>query len=259
MRYRQAMGNALDVMTFLAYSAALGLLIGVLLGMFALLLAAPAQAAGPAVGPMAGCLLLHRPPGEDASPALLLSTETVFRSDGPIQRVRVVQAFRNPFRERQEGVYVLRLPEEATLERLMVRVQPPDADARDSDEQESEEAQPGAAPSHALIDGAEGAGLVTHAIAGIEAGETIFVELEYQQVVRYDRGKMGLRFFTRAPFAALASRRRRAGQLQREGSAPIGVEGAWLPSAPEKWTNTGRQWLCLLPVVALYVLVAFFS
>jgi hypothetical protein len=141
----------------------------------------------------------------------------------------------------------------------MVRVQPLDADARDGDEQESEEAQPGAAPSHALIDGAEGANLVTHAIAGIEAGETIFVELEYQQVARYDRGKMGLRLFTRAPFAVLPSRRRRAGQLQREGSAPIGVEGAWLASAPEKWTNAGRQWLWMLPVVALYVLAAFFS
>src|SRR5690349_6734317 len=150
MRYRHAMDNALDVMTFLAYSAGLGLLVGVLLGMFALLLAAPAQAAAPAVGPMAGSLLLHRASGDEASPALLLSTETVFRSEGPIQRVRVVQAFRNPFRERQEGVYVLRLPEESTLERLMVRVQQPDADAADGDAEESEEVEPDAAPSHAL-------------------------------------------------------------------------------------------------------------
>jgi len=259
MRYRQAMGNALDVMTFLAYSAALGLLVGVLLGVFALLLAAPAQAAGPAVGQMAGSLLLHRPPGEASSPALLLSTETMFRSDGPIQRVRVVQAFRNPLRERQEGVYVLRLPEEATLERLMVRVQQPDADARDGSEEEFDEAQPDAAPSHALISGAEGAGLVTHAIAGIEPGETVFVELEYQQVVRYDRGKTGIRFFTRAPFAAVPSRRRRVAELQGEGSAPLGVEGAWPASAPERWINAGPQWFWLLPVVALYVLVAFFS
>jgi Ca-activated chloride channel family protein len=254
MRYRQAMDNALDVMTFLAYSAALGLLIGVLLGVFALLLAAPAQAAGPAVGPLAGSLLLHRPPGEEASPAVLLSTETVFRSEGPIQRVRVVQAFRNPFRERQEGVYVLRLPEEATLERLAVRVR---QDAESDDVEESSEAE--AIPSHALISGTEGAGVVTHAIAGIEPGETVLVELEYQQVVRYDRGKTGLRLLTRASFAAISSRRRRAAPSQREGSAPLGVEGAWLASAPERWSNTGAQWLWLLPVVALYVLVAFFS
>jgi len=259
MRYRHAMGNALDLMTFLAYSAGLGLLIGVLLGVFALLLAAPAQAAGPAVGPavgqIAGSLLLHRPPGEEASPALLLSTETVFRSEGPIQRVRVVQAFRNPFRERQEGVYVLRLPEEATLERLAVRVRQPDVE--NDDGEESSEAE--ATPSHALISGTEGAGVVTHAIAGIEPGETVFVELEYQQVVRYDRGKTGIRVLTRGPFSALASRRRRAASSRRDGSAPLGVEGAWLAPAPEKRTNAGAQWLWLLPVVALYVLVAFFN
>ena len=259
MRYRQAMGNALDLMTFLAYSAALGLLVGVLLGAFALLLAAPAQAAGLAAGPMEGRLLLHRTPGEDASPAPLLSTETVFRSDGPIQRVRVVQAFRNPLRERQEGLYVLRLPEEATLERLMVRVQRTDAEAADGDEEEFEDGPPDAVPGHALISGAEGAGVVAHAIASIEPGETVFVELEYQQVVRYDRGKTGLRLLTSAPLAALASRRRRAAESQREGPVPLGVEGAWRPSAPEKWIHSGAQWLWLLPVVALYVLVAFFN
>ena len=257
MRYRQAMDNALDVMTFFAYSAALGLLVGVLLGVFALLLAAPAQAAGPAVGPAPGSLLLHRLPGEEATPALLLSTETMFRSEGPIQRVRVVQAFRNPFRERQEGVYVLRLPEEATLERLAVRVR--QADAQDDSEGPVEETEADAVPSRALISGPEGAGVVTHAIAGIEPGETVLIELEYQQVVRYDRGKTGLRLLTWAPLAAIRSRRRRAALLEREGSAPLGVEGAWLASAPEKWTNAGAQWLWLLPVVALYVLVAFFS
>jgi Ca-activated chloride channel family protein len=247
------MGNALDVMTFLAYSAALGLLIGVLLGVFALLLAAPAQAAGPASSPMAGSLLLHRPPGDTASPALMLSTETVFRVDGPIQRVRVVQAFRNPFPDRQEGLYVLRLPEEATLERLAVRVRQPEDAEGGASEEEMEDA-PDATPEHALISGIEGAGVVTHAIAGIEPGETVLIELEYQQVVRYDRSKSGLRLLTRSALAAIPARRRRA---QRDRSVPLGVEGAWVTTSAG--VEAGLPWFWLLPVVALYVLVAFFS
>src|SRR5688572_7740345 len=56
MRYRQTMGNAMDVLTFLAAAAALGLGVGTVLGVLALVLAAPAHA-GPAA---AGSLLLHR-------------------------------------------------------------------------------------------------------------------------------------------------------------------------------------------------------
>lgn len=251
MRYREAMGSALDVMTFLAYAATLGLLIGALLGALALLLAAPAHAAGEA----SGSLLLHRPPGEEASAAPLISTETVFRTDGPIQRVRIVQAFRNPLAERQEGLYVLRLPEEATLERIAVRVRERSAedDAEDSDAQAG---PPEATPGHALISGSESAAVVTRTIAGIEPGETVLIELEYQQVVRYDRSKSGVRLLTRAPLAlpACAARRRRFAR-DRYRSVPLGVEGAWLAGARE----AGPPWLWLLPVVGLYVLVAFFS
>src|SRR3954471_7643659 len=112
MKYRQAMDSTVDVLTFLGYAAMLGLCVGVLLGALALMLASRAHAASDAEGN----LLLFRLQGEAASAAPLRSTDTVFRSDGPIQRVRVVQAFRNPFHEAQEGVYVLRLPANATLE-----------------------------------------------------------------------------------------------------------------------------------------------
>jgi len=247
MRYREAMGNAIDVMTFLAYAATLGLLIGVLLGALALLLATPAHA-----GDLSGNLLLHRAAGE-ASPAPLLSTETTFRTDGPIERVRVVQAFRNPFPERQEALYVLRLPEEATLERLSVRVRNAAAD----DDEADEPAEPAAAaPGNALLSGTDSAGVVTHAIATVEAGEVVLVELEYQRIVRYDRTRSGLRLLTRSALAVPLARRRRTRRGQGEGAVPLGVEGAWIAAAP---AEPGPSWLWLVPLVALYVLVAFFS
>ena len=63
MKYRQAMDSTLDVLTFLAYAAVLGLCIGALLGGLALVLSAPAHAAGDA----AAKLMLRQAGGEAAA------------------------------------------------------------------------------------------------------------------------------------------------------------------------------------------------
>jgi hypothetical protein len=254
MRYRQAMGNAFDVLTFLAFAAALGLGVGTVLGVLALVLAVPAHAAGEAA---AGRLLLHRPSSESAFAAPLASTETTFRADGPILRVRVVQAFRNPLPDRQEGLYVIELPAHATLDRLAVRVR---AEEEEADEPDALEPMEPIA-SRALLAAVEGADVVSRAIAGIEPGETVLIELEYQQVARYDRGRPGLRMLTQAPLRAWVVGRRRRTRVNPDAneyrSVPLGVEAAWR-SSPARG-EPGAPWLWLLPVVALYVAVAFFS
>jgi hypothetical protein len=237
MKYRQAMDNTLDVLTFLAYAATLGLFIGALLGGLALLLATPAHAAGEP----AGTLLLRAAADASATPARLLSSETTLHADGPIQRVRIVQAFRNPLGETREGLYTFRLPDNATLERLAVRI---GAAADDEDD------EPAAAPSLALLAGEE-SGSVARSIAGIEPGDTVVVELEYLLVGRYDRSRGALRLLTRLPAAA---GRRRYGAASPD-AVPLGVESAWV----DRPSSQGAPWLWLLPVVALYVLVAFFS
>jgi Ca-activated chloride channel family protein len=242
------MDNTLDVLTFLAYAAMLGLCVGALLGALALVLASPAHAAGDATG----SLLLSQPPGEAASAAPLVSIDTVFRSDGPIRRVRVVQAFRNPFHERQEGLYVLRLPESATLERLAVSVR---SAGDDGDEEATDEADmPEPVAGHALL-AADEPGVVTRSIAGIEPGETVLVELEYLQVARYDRSRAALRVLTQAPVRPAGMGRRRRGPADRCEPVPLGVEGAWVSAARQP----RAPWLWLVPVVALYALVAFFN
>jgi hypothetical protein len=253
MRYRQTMGNAMDVLTFLAAAAALGLGVGTVLGVLALVLAAPAHA-GPAA---AGSLLLHRQASENAVPAPLVSTDTSFRADGPILRVRIVQAFRNPLQERLEGLYVIHLPQDAVLDRIAVRVQ--ETGQNEGDEDSAWHAcDPAASP--ALLSGAEGAGVVSRAIAGIEPGETVWIELEYQQVARYDRGKASVRLLTQLPYRVLGMGRRRPRAIaagERYRSVPLGVEAAWR-SAPARGKQ-GAPWLWLVPLVALYVAVAFFS
>ena len=244
MNYRQAMASTLDVLTFLAYAAMLGLCIGALLGGLALVLSAPAHA-----GDAAASLLLRHAGGEAAAP--LVSTDTVFHNDGPIHRVRITQAFRNPLPHRQEGVYVLRLPGDATLERLTVSVR---AGAGEIDQGENEEDLP-AEPSFAVLS-VEDAGVVTRAIAGIEPGELVLIELEYLQITRYDRGRTGLRLLTQSPLhAARIGRRRRLPGAWRAEPVPLGVESAWVRPAG----SSAAPWLWLLPVVLLYVAVAFFS
>jgi hypothetical protein len=244
MKYRQAMDSTLDVLTFLAYAAVLGLCIGALLGGLALVLSAPAHA-----GDAAANLLLRRAGGEAAAP--LVSTDTVFHADGPIQRVRVIQAFRNPLPHRQEGVYVLRLPSDATLERLTVSVRA--AIGEDGKDYQIDEER-GPEPTLAVLSGEE-TGVVTRSIAGIEPGETVWIELEYLQVTRYDRGRTGLRLLTQSPFHAARPGRRRRVPAGRIEAVPLGVESAWVRSAGD----SRAPWLWLLPVVLLYVAVAFFS
>jgi hypothetical protein len=248
MRYRQSMDNALDVLIFLAYAAMLGLCVGALLGALALMLASPAHAAGDG----AANLLLRRAPDTAAWAAPLISADTVFRSDGPIQRVRVVQAFRNPFHEGMEGVYVMRLPANATLERLTLTVRGVAEKEADEAGEEVEAAEP--VGSYALLPQDE-PGLVTRLISGIEPGETVLVEVEYQQVARYERGRAALRVLTQATTQLAGRGRRRRWRTPEREAVPLGVESAWLSASRQ----TGAPWLWLLPVVALYALVAFFS
>lgn len=245
MRYRQAVDSTLDVLTFLAYAAALGLGIGVLLGGLALMLSAPAHASGDAA---ASLLLRHA--GGGAASAPLVSTDTVFHADGPIQRVRITQTFRNPLPQRQEALYVLRLPSDATLERLTVTVR---SGAGEGESGGIDQALP-PGTSHAVLS-AEEAGVLTRSIAGVDPGETVLVELEYLQVTRYDRGKGGVRLLTRAYPLGLGRRRRV--QAESAEPVPLGVESAWTGPCSDR----EAPWLWLVPVVLLllYVAVAFFS
>ena len=246
MRYRQSMDNALDVLLFLGYAAMLGLCVGTLLGALALMLASPAHAADDG----AANLLLRRSPEAVPLAAPLISADTVFRSDGPIQRVRVVQSFRNSFHEGMEGLYLMRLPANARLERLTVTVRGvAEALAEDAPEEADE-----LVGSYALLPPDE-PGLVTRFISTVGPGETVLVEVEYEQIARYDRGRAALRLLTQTSTRPTGIGRRRRWHRRQRELVPLGVESAWLSANGQ----AAAPWLWLLPVVALYALVAFLS
>ena len=196
-----------DVLSFLLFAAFLGLASGVAFGAIALLLAAPAYAA-PAGQAGEGMLVLRTrnevPPGGEsvaapASPSFeapLLSTDVLFRVSGPIARAHLVQTFSNPRDDWYEGVYVFPLPPGAAVDRLRLRVGERiiegEIHERQAARQVYEEARRAGRRS-ALLD-QERPNIFTTTVANIGPHETVVVELEYQETLRYEGNRFSLRF-----------------------------------------------------------------
>jgi hypothetical protein len=138
---------ALPLLVLLAAASALGVAVAIVLAGVAMLLAAPAYADE-------GSLLLERHAGFAA--AELLFAESELLEDG---RMRVVEAYRNPFAEPLVGVYLYRLPQSAVIEHLGFSV--------------------GVELRPALFTLRQGAALVERT-AEIGPGEAVRVELEYR-------------------------------------------------------------------------------
>jgi Ca-activated chloride channel homolog len=166
MQLRQQSSTFVDILSFIALAAGLGLAAGIVLGTLALLLAVPAHGAEPREGTL---LLKGR---EDALVAPHVSTDVVFKVTGSVARARVVQTFRNPREEWVEGVYVFPLPERAAVDGLRMKV--------------GERVVEGEIQEHPNI--------FTTRIANIGPRENIVVELDYQQTLRYDGNRFSLRF-----------------------------------------------------------------
>jgi Ca-activated chloride channel homolog len=167
METPQPARSVLSLLGLLALATVLGVATAFALAGIAMLLAAPAYAAE---NEEPGCLMLRGAGG--TSPAPLVSTEVVFRVAGPVARARVVQTFRNPYDDWYEGVYVFPLPENGAVDRLRLVV------------------------GSRVVEGEirERPNMFTARVANIGPRDTIVVELEYQQLLRYDGGRFSLRF-----------------------------------------------------------------
>jgi Ca-activated chloride channel family protein len=191
METPQPARSVLSLLGLLALAAVLGVAAAFALAGIAMLLAAPAYAAE---NEEPGCLMLSGAGG--ANPAPLVSTEVVFRVAGPVARARVVQTFRNPYDDWYEGIYVFPLPENGAVDRLRVvvgsRVVEGEIRERGAARQAYEQARV-AGRRTALLD-QERPNMFTARVANIGPRDTIVVELEYQQLLRYDGGRFSLRF-----------------------------------------------------------------
>ena len=184
--------TARDLLAFILLASTLGVATAVVLCGVTLLLAAPAYGAPPGEG----TLLLKAAGSEQAFAAPLISTDVTFRVSGPVARARLVQTFSNPQPDWYEGVYIFPLPENAAVDRLRLRVaeRVVEAEIRERAAARAAYEQARSNGRRAALLDEERPNIFTTQVANIGPRETIVVELEYQQILRYQDGRFSLRF-----------------------------------------------------------------
>ncbi|HEX6265294.1 MAG TPA: VIT domain-containing protein, partial [Burkholderiales bacterium] len=140
--------------------------------------------------------LVLRAEGRPAVVAPLVSTDVTIRVAGPVARARVVQTFRNPESDWYEGVYVFPLPENGAVDRLRLRVgeRVIEGEIKERAAARMAYGEARAAGKRAALLDQERPNIFTTQVANIGPQEAVVVELEYQQVLRYDGGRFSLRF-----------------------------------------------------------------
>jgi len=125
-----------------------------------------------------------------------LKTDVAIDVSGPIARVKVTQRFQNPSKGWVEGTYVFPLPENSAVDALKMQIGErfiegqikPRQEAREIYEQAKAEGK-----KTALLE-QQRPNIFTNQVANIGPGETIIVQVEYQQTVRQSGGEFSLRF-----------------------------------------------------------------
>jgi Ca-activated chloride channel family protein len=178
---------AVELAAQIVLAAAVGLLVSILLAGATMLLASSAQAA-------AGTLQFKTSAGAITAP--LLDTDVEIRVTGHIARATVRQNFRNPHADWFEGVYSFPLPENAAVDHLRMRIgeRVVEGEIRERQAAKASYERAKAEGRRATLLEQERPNIFTSSVANIGPGETIQIEIEYQQTLRYDQGRYSLRF-----------------------------------------------------------------
>ena len=124
-----------------------------------------------------------------------LKTDVTIDVDGPILRAKVTQRFENPTEGWVEGTYVFPLPEDSAVDRLKMQIGErliegkiePRAKAR-----EIYEAAKAKGQKTALLE-QQRPNIFTNQVANIGPGETVVVQIEYQETVHMSDGAFSFR------------------------------------------------------------------
>jgi Ca-activated chloride channel family protein len=129
-------------------------------------------------------------------PAPGLETDVAIRVTGIVARARVRQRFTNAAADCVEGIYVFPLPEGAAVDRMLLtigrRVIEAEIREREEAKQVYEEAKAEGRKASLLTQ--ERPNVFTAAVASIGAGEDVEIQIEYQEILRYEDGAFHLRF-----------------------------------------------------------------
>jgi Ca-activated chloride channel family protein len=129
-------------------------------------------------------------------PALTQRTEVEIDVSGMIARTKVRQHFSNDGEQWAEGVYVFPLPEAAAVDHMRMKIGERVIEGRIQERQAAKQRyeQAKAQGKKAALIEQERPNLFTNSVANIAPHETVLVEIEYQQLLRYDNGEFRLRF-----------------------------------------------------------------
>lgn len=125
-----------------------------------------------------------------------VKTEVTMTISGPIARTKVRQHFTNPRDRWLEGIYTFPLPEDSAVDRLMIQV----GERRIEGEiQEKERARKTFEKAKRQgkrtgLVSQERPNIFSTEVANIGPGETIVIEIEYQETLRFDAGRFSMRF-----------------------------------------------------------------
>jgi Ca-activated chloride channel family protein len=185
-----------------ASAAGLGLILPILLAIAAIFALSPGALANNATealvrpGEMrAGSLLLRSTELGAFVEAPRVGTDVDITVSGPTARARVTQVFRNPTEGWVEAVYVYPLPEGGAVDslRMVIRDRVVIGDIKERKEARAIYEEAKAAGRKTTLLEQERPNLFTNAVANIGPGETVLVQIEYQEPVRQSAGAFSLR------------------------------------------------------------------
>ncbi len=141
-----------------------------------------------------GSLLLRMQSGYEIATRMNTDIETTI--SGLVARVSVRQVFQNSGTEWVEGIYVFPLPDNAAVDRLRMHIGERfiEGEVREKEVAKKEYEVAKAAGKKASLVEQQRANLFTTSVANIGPGETVAIEIEYLQTIRYDEGSFSLRF-----------------------------------------------------------------
>ncbi len=143
-----------------------------------------------------GSILLHTEKRGLYRLAPVLNTDVHMRVNGMLVRTRVVQRFKNPGQDWLEGIYVFPLPDKAAVDHLRMRIGDRIIEGKIKERQQAKKiyTQAKQAGRKASLIEQERANMFTTSIANIGPDETISIEIEYQQMLHFDKDRFRLRF-----------------------------------------------------------------
>lgn len=125
-----------------------------------------------------------------------VSTRVRFDVTGVIARATVVQRFRNPLNVWIEGVYVFPLPESSAVDHMRMRAgdRVIEGQIREKEQARQEFQKAAAEGKRATLVEQQRPNLFTSRVANLGPLEELEVEIEYQQTLDLEEGRVGLRF-----------------------------------------------------------------